>query len=59
LKVSLPGYSVWLRAWQVQQVGRVKLYVQLCTSLADALWQNFVIVEKGNQSGAYDHCAGL
>ena len=26
LKVSLPGYAVWLRAWQVQ-VGRAKLYL--------------------------------
>jgi starch phosphorylase len=26
LKISLPGFSVWLRAWQVQ-VGRVKLYL--------------------------------
>ena len=26
LKIALPGYSVWLRAWQVQ-VGRVKLYL--------------------------------
>ena len=26
LEVSLPGYSVWLRAWQVQ-VGRAKLYL--------------------------------
>ena len=26
LNVELPGYSVWLRAWQVQ-VGRVKLYL--------------------------------
>ncbi|MEI6208159.1 MAG: alpha-glucan family phosphorylase [Desulfuromonadales bacterium] len=26
LKISLPGYSVWLRTWQVQ-VGRVKLYL--------------------------------
>ena len=26
LKVSLPGYPVWLRTWQVQ-VGRVKLYL--------------------------------
>jgi len=26
LEVILPGYSVWLRAWQVQ-VGRVKLYL--------------------------------
>ncbi len=26
LQISLPGYSVWLRAWQVQ-VGRVKLYL--------------------------------
>jgi glycogen phosphorylase len=26
LEVSLPGYSVWLRAWQVQ-VGRVKLFL--------------------------------
>jgi glycogen phosphorylase len=26
LKIVLPGYSVWLRAWQVQ-VGRVKLYL--------------------------------
>jgi hypothetical protein len=25
LEIALPGYSVWLRAWQVQ-VGRVKLY---------------------------------
>lgn len=26
LKIALPGYSVWLRAWQVQ-VGRVKLFL--------------------------------
>jgi starch phosphorylase len=26
MEVSLPGYSVWLRTWQVQ-VGRVKLYL--------------------------------
>jgi starch phosphorylase len=26
LEINLPGYSVWLRAWQVQ-VGRVKLYL--------------------------------
>jgi starch phosphorylase len=26
LELTLPGYSVWLRAWQVQ-VGRVKLYL--------------------------------
>jgi len=26
LKITLPGYLVWLRAWQVQ-VGRVKLYL--------------------------------
>lgn len=26
LKITLPGYSVWLRTWQVQ-VGRVKLYL--------------------------------
>ncbi len=26
LKVALPGYSMWLRAWQVQ-IGRVKLYL--------------------------------
>jgi glycogen phosphorylase len=26
LKIKLPGYSVWLRTWQVQ-VGRVKLYL--------------------------------
>ena len=26
LKIALPGYSVWLRAWQVQ-VGRVRLYL--------------------------------
>ena len=26
LKIELPGYSVWLRAWQVQ-VGRIKLYL--------------------------------
>jgi len=26
LEIGLPGYSVWLRAWQVQ-VGRVKLYL--------------------------------
>jgi len=26
LKIGLPGYSVWLRAWQVQ-VGRLKLYL--------------------------------
>jgi glycogen phosphorylase len=26
LEIALPGYSVWLRAWQVQ-IGRVKLYL--------------------------------
>jgi starch phosphorylase len=26
LEIALPGYSVWLRGWQVQ-VGRVKLYL--------------------------------
>jgi starch phosphorylase len=26
LKIALPGYSVWIRAWQVQ-VGRLKLYL--------------------------------
>ena len=26
LEITLPGYSVWLRAWQVQ-VGRIKLYL--------------------------------
>ena len=26
LKIALPGYAVWLRAWQVQ-VGRLKLYL--------------------------------
>ena len=26
LEIALPGYSVWVRAWQVQ-VGRVKLYL--------------------------------
>ena len=26
LEISLPGYSVWLRVWQVQ-VGRIKLYL--------------------------------
>lgn len=26
LEIALPGYSVWLRTWQVQ-VGRVKLYL--------------------------------
>ncbi len=26
MEISLPGYSVWLRAWQVQ-VGRVRLYL--------------------------------
>ena len=26
LSEALPGYSVWLRAWQVQ-VGRIKLYL--------------------------------
>jgi starch phosphorylase len=26
LEIELPGYSVWLRAWQVQ-VSRVKLYL--------------------------------
>jgi len=26
LEIALPGYSVWLRAWQVQ-VGRVKIYL--------------------------------
>lgn len=26
LEIALPGYSVWLRAWQVQ-IGRIKLYL--------------------------------
>ena len=34
LKVSLPGYSVWLRAWQVQ-VGRVTLYLLDSNDLAN------------------------
>jgi starch phosphorylase len=35
LEVALPGYSVWIRAWQVQ-VGRVKLYL-----LDTNDWANF------------------
>jgi starch phosphorylase len=34
LEVRLPGYSVWLRAWQVQ-VGRVKLYLLDSNDLAN------------------------
>lgn len=34
LEVVLPGYSVWLRAWQVQ-VGRVKLYLLDTNDLAN------------------------
>ncbi len=33
LEIPLPGYSVWLRAWQVQ-VGRVKLYLLDSNDLA-------------------------
>lgn len=34
LEISLPGYSVWLRTWQVQ-VGRVKLYLLDCNDAAN------------------------
>ena len=34
LEIALPGYSVWLRAWQVQ-VGRVKLYLLDSNDLAN------------------------
>ena len=34
LKLDLPGYPVWLRAWQVQ-VGRVKLYLLDSNDLAN------------------------
>lgn len=34
LEVALPGYSVWLRTWQVQ-VGRVKLYLLDSNDLAN------------------------
>ncbi|MEW6439955.1 MAG: alpha-glucan family phosphorylase [bacterium] len=34
LRVALPGYSVWLRAWQVQ-AGRVKLYLLDSNDLAN------------------------
>jgi len=39
LEIELPGYSVWLRAWQVQ-VGRIKLYLLDSNDAA-----NFLIVE--------------
>ncbi|PYO29683.1 MAG: DUF3417 domain-containing protein [Gemmatimonadetes bacterium] len=35
LELALPGYSVWLRAWQVQ-VGRVKLYLLDSNDAANA-----------------------
>lgn len=35
LKMELPGYSVWLRAWQAQ-VGRVKLYLLDSNDAANA-----------------------
>jgi starch phosphorylase len=34
LEITLPGYSVWLRAWQVQ-VGRVQLYLLDSNDLAN------------------------
>jgi glycogen phosphorylase len=34
LEIALPGYSVWLRTWQVQ-VGRVKLYLLDSNDLAN------------------------
>ncbi len=34
LELALPGYSVWVRAWQVQ-VGRVKLYLLDCNDPAN------------------------
>jgi starch phosphorylase len=34
LEIALPGYAVWLRAWQVQ-VGRVKLYLLDSNDLAN------------------------
>jgi starch phosphorylase len=36
LEVPLPGYSIWLRAWQVQ-VGRVKLYLLDSNDIANAV----------------------
>jgi len=35
LEIALPGYSVWLRAWQVQ-VGRIKLYLLDSNDAANA-----------------------
>jgi starch phosphorylase len=34
LEIALPGYSVWLRAWQVQ-AGRVRLYLLDCNDAAN------------------------
>ena len=44
LEIALPGYSVWLRAWQVQ-VGRVKLYLLDSNDAA-----NFPLIEESPAS---------
>jgi starch phosphorylase len=53
LEIALPGYSVWLRAWQVQ-VGRVKLYLLDSNDAA-----NFPLIEgsPANFMAADRNCA--
>ncbi len=53
LEIALPGYSVWLRAWQVQ-VGRVKLYLLDSNDAA-----NFPLIEASpaNCMAAARSCA--
>lgn len=46
LEVPLPGYSLWLRAWQVQ-AGRVKLYLLDSNDIANA------VVHRGITSELY------
>ena len=52
LEVALPGYSVWLRAWQVQ-VGRVKLYLLDSNDAAN------LPVDRGITSELYGGGQGL
>jgi len=44
LEIAVPGYSVWLRAWQVQ-VGRVKLYLLDSNDAANSAVHRGIISE--------------
>jgi starch phosphorylase len=50
LEIALPGYSVWLRAWQVQ-VGRVKLYLLDSNDAANYPVHRGIAPQAGNAFG--------